>query len=182
MGRNGRHLGRHWAENPKAYMSFMADGFPNMFYFIGPNRPGSHRSILPVIEWLTRYMFKVIAHMQRTSIKNLAPKAEAIDDSYIHTHELLKRTAWSSSCSSWLKNGKKHGPVTAIWAGSRLHWFESLESPRFEDFNIQYSGNRFSHLGNGYNFTELSETSNPVWYFDVLDQELRDGKRAFDVI
>ncbi|KAL3442780.1 FAD/NAD(P)-binding domain-containing protein [Aspergillus insuetus] len=144
IGRDDRSLGEHWAESPKGYMSFMADGFPNMFYFIGPNGPASHGSILPVIEWLTRYMFKVISHMQRTSIKSLAPKAEAIHESYIHTHELLKRTAWSSACSSWFKNGKKHGPVTAIWPGSRLHWFEALKEPRFEDFEIQYAGNRFS--------------------------------------
>lgn len=26
----------------------------------------------------------------------------------------VDRTAWSSTCSSWFKNGKKHGPVTAI--------------------------------------------------------------------
>lgn len=149
--------------------------------FIGPNGPASHGSVLPVLEWLTRYMFKVIAHMQRTSIKSLAPKAEAIEDSWIHTHELLKRTAWSSACNSWFKNGKQHGPVTAIWPGSRLHWFETLAVPRFEDFDVQYSGNRFSYLGNGYTFTELSETANPVWYFDVLERELNAGQRAFRV-
>jgi hypothetical protein len=26
----------------------------------------------------------------------------------------VERTAWSSTCSSWFKNGEKHGPVTAI--------------------------------------------------------------------
>jgi hypothetical protein len=118
-------------------------------------------------------MFKVILHMQRTSIQSLSPTAEAIDDLWLHTHQLLKRTAWSSSCSSWFKNGKKHGPVTAIWPGSRLHWFEALEEPRFEDFDIRYEGNRFSHLGNGYTFTELGEEANIIWYFDVLDKELK---------
>ncbi|KAL2788219.1 hypothetical protein BJX66DRAFT_352888 [Aspergillus keveii] len=164
----------------KGYMSLMADGFPNMFYFIGPNGPASHGSILPVIEWPTRYMFKVISHMQRTSIRSLAPKAEAIHESYIHTHELLKRTAWSSACSSWFKNGKKHGPVTAIWPGSRLHWFEALKEPRFEDFEIEYAGNRFSYLGSGYTFMELDQSANPVWYFDILAKELEQGVKAFE--
>jgi hypothetical protein len=182
----------------------MADGFPNMFCkfsipvpmvhpdigssandydldFIGPNGPASHGSILPVIEWLTRYMFKVISHMQRTSIRSLAPKAEAIHESYIHTHELLKRTAWSSACSSWFKNGKKHGPVTAIWPGSRLHWFEALKEPRFEDIEIEYAGNRFSYLGNGYTFTELDQSANPVWYLDILAKELEQGVKAFEL-
>ena len=124
-------------------------------------------------------MFKVITHMQRTSIKCLAPKRVAIEDSYVHTHELLKRTAWSSTCSSWFKNGKKHGPVTAIWPGSRLHYFESLKEPRYEDFDIEYLGNRFAYMGNGYTYAELEAEANPVWYFDVLRKELEAGTNAF---
>lgn len=149
--------------------------------FIGPNGPGSHGSILPVIEWHTRYMFKVISHMQRTCIKALSPKASASAEFSTHTHELLKRTAWSTSCSSWFKNGKRHGPVTAIWPGSRMHWFESLKEPRYEDFDVEYTGNRFAYLGNGYTDAELDPEANPVWYFDVLRHELELGKKAYDV-
>lgn len=97
----------------------------------------------------------------------------------VHTHELLKRTAWSSSCSSWFKNGKQHGPVTAIWPGSRLHYFEVMKEPRFEDFDIDYFENRFSYWGNGFTETELSVDGNAVWYFDVLDNELEKGFGAF---
>jgi hypothetical protein len=124
-------------------------------------------------------MFKVLTHMQRSSIKCLVPKRAAIEDSFVHTHELLKRTAWSSTCSSWFKNGKKHGPVTAIWPGSRLHYFESLKEPRYEDFDIEYLGNRFAYMGNGYTSAELEAEGNPVWYFDVLRKELEAGKDAF---
>lgn len=31
IGRNGRNLGKEWAEFPKGYLSIMAEGFPNMF-------------------------------------------------------------------------------------------------------------------------------------------------------
>ena len=127
-------------------------------------------------------MFKVITHMQRTSIKSLEPKRAAIEDSYVHTHELLKRTAWSSTCSSWFKNGKKHGPVTAIWPGSRLHYFESLKEPRYEDFDIEYLGNRFAYMGNGYTHAELEAEGNAIWYFDVLRKELEVGKNAFSTL
>jgi hypothetical protein len=87
--------------------------------------------------------------MQRTSIKCLPPKRAANKDSYVHTHELLKRTVWPSSYSIWFKNGKKHSPVTAFWPGSRLHYFESLKELRYEDFDIEYLGNRFAYMGNG---------------------------------
>ncbi|KAK4938333.1 hypothetical protein LTR10_021217 [Elasticomyces elasticus] len=96
LGQNGVDLREQWKISPKAYLSIMADGFPNMFHFPGPNGPASHGSVLPILEWHTRYMFKVISHMQQTSIKALAPSTRAVSDYYIHTHELLKRTAWSS--------------------------------------------------------------------------------------
>lgn len=178
IGRSGRNLGEEWADFPKGYLSIMAEGFPNLFYFIGPNGPASHGSLLPIIEWHTRYMFKVLSHMQRTSIKCLSPSAEAVRDASQHTHALLKRTAWSSACNSWFKNGKKHGPVTAIWPGSRLHYFEVMRDVRWEDFEIVYQGNRFSYWGNGYTQTEL-EGDNVVWYFDMLRKELAEGEKAF---
>ncbi|OAL32683.1 hypothetical protein AYO20_07841 [Fonsecaea nubica] len=190
VGEGGRNLRDEWADFPRGYLSVMAEGFPNMFLFIGPNGPASHGSILPILEWHTRYMFKIISHMQRTSIKSLGPSRDAVADLYTHTHELLKRTAWSSACRSWFKNGRVHGPVTAIWPGSRLHYFEVLAEPRYEDFVMTYrdsgsgsgGGNRFAYLGNGYTHAELDEDSNPVWYFDVLGRELAMGKKAFGVV
>nr|MDZ8063419.1 hypothetical protein [Nostoc sp. EkiNYC01] len=108
---------------------------------------------------------------QAEKIKSFDPKPAAVKDFYQHTHSLLKRTAWSSACRSWFKNGKVHGPVVAIWPGSRLHYFEAMKEVRYEDFNIEYlTGNRFQFFGNGYTFTELSDEGNSVWYFD--DEEL----------
>ena len=57
-----------------------------------------------------------------------------------------------------------------------------MREPRYEDFNIEYSGNRFSYFGNGYTDTELDERKNAVWYFDVLEEELKAGKGAFTVM
>jgi cation diffusion facilitator CzcD-associated flavoprotein CzcO len=187
LGRKGRDLHAEWADLPKSYMALMQDGFPNMFYFIGPNGPASHGSLLPILEWGTRYMFKLVTHMQRTSIRSLCPSRQACEDLSVHTHELLKRTAWSTPCSSWFKSGKTHGPVTAIWPGSRLHWFETLAAPRWEDFDVDYvkregTQNRFGYLGNGYTQEELDQEGNSVWYFDVLKRELDAGKAAFEVL
>lgn len=155
---------------------------PNLKDFIGPNGPASHGSLLPIIEWSTRYMFQLITHIQRTSISSLSPRATASADLSTHTHELLKRTAWSTPCSSWFKSGRTHGPVTAIWPGSRLHWFEAMKEPRLEDFDVVYCANRFAYLGNGYTEEELDERGNAVWYFDVLRKELELGTRAYEVL
>ena len=112
-------------------------------------------------------------------IKCFDPKPEAIKDHYNYTHELFKRLIWSGVCRSWFKNGKTHGPVTAVYPGSRLHYFEQMRDVRYEDFNITYQGkNRYSYFGNGYTWTETVADSNPVWYFDELQQDVAAGVKG----
>ncbi len=66
------------------------------------------------------------------------------------SQEFLKKTVWTSGCRSWYKNGKVDGPVTALYAGSVIHYREFLEEFRTEDFDFEYlSANRFKFLGNG---------------------------------
>jgi hypothetical protein len=109
----------------------------------------------------------MIDKMQTENIKAFEPKAGAVHDLYNHTHELMKRLAWSSACRSWFKNGKVHGPVTAIYPGSRLHFFEMLNKPRYEDYEIDYkTANRFQFMGNGFTHCESTPQGDPVWYFD----------------
>ena len=57
-----------------------------------------------------------------------------------------------------------------------------LKEPRYEDMEIEYAGNRYAFMGNGYTETELDPEGNPVWYFDVLKRELDLGSMAFDVV
>lgn len=140
---------------------------PEYKVLIGPNGPASHSSILPIIEWYTRYLFQMVEKMQRENIHSFSPLPGPVKDLYNHTHELMKRLVWSSACRSWFKNGKTEGPVTAIYPGSRLHWFEMLDRPRYEDYEIRYrTENRFQFMGNGYTQRELDPQADPVWYFD----------------
>ncbi|KAF3003284.1 hypothetical protein E8E14_006499 [Neopestalotiopsis sp. 37M] len=166
-GRHDADIAKQFGDFPKGYLGMTVENFPNLFLLLGPNSPTSHGSILPIMEWATRYIFQVITKMQTENIKAIEPKARAVKEYYNHTHELMKRLAWSSPCRSWFKNGKIHGPVTAIYPGSRLHWFEMLKNVRWEDYEIDYmTNNRFQFMGNGFSQTECDPAGDPVWYFD----------------
>jgi len=78
-----------------------------------------------------------------------------------------KWTSYTPVNADWFKNKKAHGPVTAIYPGSRLHFFEMLKNVRYEDYEITYrTENRFQFMGNGYTECEISPDGDPVWYFD----------------
>ncbi|CZT08171.1 hypothetical protein WAI453_002217 [Rhynchosporium graminicola] len=167
IGRGGKSLKEEFGQLPKSYLAITAADFPNLFLILGSNSPTSHGSVLPIFDWHTRYMFSMIEKLQKENIKCFTPKPACVEEFFNYTHELMKRLTWSASCSSWFKMGKKDGPVTAVWAGSRLHYFELMKDVRWEDYDITYrSKNRFQFLGNGYTETELDPEADPVWYFD----------------
>jgi hypothetical protein len=91
-------------------------------------------------------------------------KADAIDDYNEYTQELLKRTVWTGNCRSWFKNGKADGRVSAMYAGSVIHFKEMLEDFRTEDFEYEYlSKNRFRYMGIGTTRREANE-EDLAWY------------------
>ena len=142
----------------------MVPNYPNYFTCLGPGGPTSHGSFVPVTEWHANYIIKMIRKMQKEAIRSYDPKIEAVRDQWVHTQELMKRLIWSGACPSWFKNGNLHGPVLAVHPGSRLHWFETMAEPRYEDYNIEYlHGNRFAFWGNGFSEIE-AQGGDFVWY------------------
>jgi cation diffusion facilitator CzcD-associated flavoprotein CzcO len=53
IGRQGKSLKQHWDDQGGigAYKSVAMNGFPNMFYLLGPNSGSGHSSVLFAIEW-----------------------------------------------------------------------------------------------------------------------------------
>lgn len=101
--------------------------------------------------------------MQVENIKSLSPKrAPAL--AFKEHHDLyIQRTAWSGPCSSWFKKGKSDGPMT-MYPGSRAHFFELLDAPRYEDFDIRYtSKNQWAFLGNGFSLREFDGRDTTYW-------------------
>lgn len=123
--------------------------------FLGPNAPVGHASLLPIIEHAAKYILRILHKCQTEQIKAVTVKDGAVADFLEHTEEYMKRTAWSTPCRSWFKNGKIDGPILALHPGSRVHWFHMLDNLRLEDYDwVSWSRNRFAYLGNGFSIKE----------------------------
>lgn len=149
---HGKDLRDIWSgeEGVTSYLSLGVPNFPNHFSFCGPYGPLGHGSFMPLIECWTDYINKVITKAQVENIKAIAPRLDVSKQFRQHADLYLKRTAWTSPCRSWFKQGRTDGQA-AIYPGSRLHFFELLKAPRYEDFEITYwKMNRFAFLGNGF--------------------------------
>ncbi|GFN20563.1 hypothetical protein AtubIFM55763_005711 [Aspergillus tubingensis] len=165
IGLDGVNLADKWKDAPTSYLTVSIDGFPNYFMYGGPFTPAAHGSILPIISHVTNHFIQIVKRMRREHIRRLSPKESAVRDFVEHARTYFPRTCWSDPCSSWFKQGRVDGPIT-IWPGSRLAFFEALNTPTLSDYEIEYwSGNRFGYLGCGFVDAEFSG-GNITWYLD----------------
>jgi len=178
---HGHDLRDLWGseEGVTSYLSVGIPNFPNTFSFCGPYGPLGHGSFMPLIEVWTRYIFSVITKCQVENIKSLAPKLAPCVQFRQHADLFLQRTAWTSPCRSWFKQGKTDGQAT-MWPGSRLHFLKIMETPRYEDFEIEYrQGNMWAFLGNGFEVREF-DGRDITNYLGNLDEEGRDVQPDYD--
>ncbi len=103
------------------------------------------------------YAIQIIKKLQRTpNLVSFAPRQDLTDAFNDHVQEWIKHTVWSEACRSWYKNNET-GRVNAVWPGSSLHYIKTIESVRWEDYDLKYlerteggaKENPFSWLGMG---------------------------------
>ncbi|KAL4900897.1 hypothetical protein BDW74DRAFT_170468 [Aspergillus multicolor] len=170
IGRDGRSLAEEWSEKPRTYLSIAVEGFPNYLIFNGPYGPYGHGSFLPITETLSRHFLLILRKMSQESISSFCVKPSAVADFTTHRRTFLPQTAWNSPCRSWFKGGTIDGEIM-MWPGSRIHFFETMAEPRWEDYELTYVvGNRFAYLGNGFAEREtVGDGRDLTWYLGLVD-------------
>lgn len=159
IGRNGVNLQEEWKKNlPAGYLGVTAANMPNYFMYIGPPGPLIHGSIVVALEFITDYMVKLITKMQVENYGSVQPKAGVPEAWLKHTLSWIKKTVWDAGCSNTYKNGTSDRPLFSIHPGSRLHFFQLLLNPRYEDFDWKSlcpdPDLRFAWLANGFTHDE----------------------------
>jgi hypothetical protein len=170
IGFDGRNLQDEWKDEPQSYLGMAAAGFPNYLMFLGPNSPVGNGPLLPAVEAQADYMLQLIDRYQTRNVRSFAPTQEAVSDFIAYKDTFMVKTVWADHCRSWYKNGRD-GPIIGVWPGSTLHYIEAIMEVRLEDWDVKYSGNRFSWLGNGYSQTELDPTADWGYYIREADDD-----------
>ncbi|KAJ5370220.1 uncharacterized protein N7496_006312 [Penicillium cataractarum] len=164
VGRNGVKLSDAWKVEPKGYFGMCAADMPNYFIYAGPNSPVAHGVLMGSMDAMTLYILKWCRKIATEDIKSITVKPEVVDDLSVWSQEFLKRTVWAGECRSWYKNSNTKGNITALHAGSVIHYREMLHDLRGEDFDIKYrSRNEFRFLGNG--FTQRDANGDDLAYY-----------------
>jgi hypothetical protein len=128
-----------------------------------------------VIEQFADYICQVVTKMQVEKIKTVTPRLKPAKQFQEHHDLFVQRTAWTQPCTSWFKQGQpENNSLLTMYPGSRVHFFELLKTPRYEDFDIEYgSDNQWNFLGNGFSAREFDgrDTTNYVGLLNGVDRQ-----------
>jgi hypothetical protein len=134
IGKGGVNLQEKWDVNPECYLSVTAADMPNYFMYLGPGSPLGHGSVVSSLERVTQYISGFINKLQTQNYSSVVPLPHIPRAYQQQALAWLEKTAWSSHCVSTYKNGDPNGPLISLHPGSRLHFFDLLSQPRWEDF------------------------------------------------
>nr|RBQ97532.1 hypothetical protein FVER53263_05843 [Fusarium verticillioides] len=169
LGSDGRDLREVWTkELPTAYLSVTVNKMPNYFVMMGPQSPLGHGSITGSIEKVTGYIQKLVYKLQTEGYASLVPRQVVTGAWVAHAMKWMEKTVWVEGCASSFKNGSSGRTVVSLHPGSRLHYFNLLERPRYEDFEwtplSADPSSMFAWLGDGFTAAEGSVGADLSYY------------------
>uniref|UniRef100_A0A0B7K767 FAD/NAD(P)-binding domain-containing protein n=1 Tax=Bionectria ochroleuca TaxID=29856 RepID=A0A0B7K767_BIOOC len=175
----GHNLQEDWNTSITGYMGVGIAECPNSFTIAGPFTPISNGPVIVALESQTDFVCSFIDKFQtEPGMKSMHLKASASYDFRSYVAQVTKKMVWSDACRNDHNVQPNWGQSAITWPGSVLHFLEALREPRFEDYEFQYSGNRFAWLGNGLSQTEWDDTADLAYYIRDHDDGKHLSRRA----
>src|ERR1700761_343440 len=102
------------------------------------------------------YALQCCRKMQEDRIRAMEPQQSPTTQINQHLDAWHKKySVWAEDCRSWYKDNKPHGRAY-IRPGSLLHHMKTLQSPRYEHYELRYhDDNVWAFLGNGRTDLEI---------------------------
>jgi len=95
VGRDGRTLQDHWADEPRAFLGITVPGFPNFFMLYGPGTNGG--DIVTMLESQAEYAVRAVKRMTRRRVTAVEVKPSFEARWYRWLQRTMAGTSWTMS-------------------------------------------------------------------------------------
>jgi cation diffusion facilitator CzcD-associated flavoprotein CzcO len=136
-GRNNLSLAQAWDRGARAHRTMMIPDFPNLFVMLGPNSGLGHTSVILMIEAQARYLMGCLSLKRRRGVRELAPKAGALQRYDSRLQQALGKTVFGSGCGAWYTDEADRN--FTLWPYSTIRYFLEMWGPRSAEFEMQYA-------------------------------------------
>lgn len=134
VGEGGRRLSARWREDPAAYLGTMVDGFPNLFFLLGPNTGLGHNSVVFMEECQMDWIMRCLGCLGRRGARVLRVRPAAQRAFVDEVTRKLAGTIWASGCRSWYR--MEDGRIPTLWPGSTLDFWWRTRRVRAGDVEL----------------------------------------------
>ena len=136
VGRDGRNLGKEWAtEGMCTHLGITVNGFPNMFFLLGPNTGLGHNSVVFMIESQIKYVADAIRLVDRQRAAAIEVRESVQDAFNAEIQRKLVRGVWTQGgCKSWYLDSK--GVNRTIWPGFTWRYWLDTRRVAAADFEL----------------------------------------------
>ncbi|HEX4358901.1 MAG TPA: NAD(P)/FAD-dependent oxidoreductase [Pseudonocardia sp.] len=135
-GRDGRDLAAQWrAEGIQTHLGITVNGFPNLFFLLGPNTGLGHNSVVFMIESQVRYALAAmkLARRHRADAIEVRESAQAAFNDDIQRR--LAKGVWSTGgCTNWYLDAK--GVNRTLWPGQTWRYYLATRNVEPSDFEL----------------------------------------------
>jgi len=136
ISRHSRNLMTEWREEgAEAFKGTVVNGFPQLYFLLGPNTGLGHNSVLHIMESQMNFVIQCLRW-----VNTLLPGAyidiqKEVQKTYNENlQKCLINTVWSSGCKSWYID--KAGKNTTIYPGLNVSFRRELRRLDKKDFDL----------------------------------------------
>ncbi|WP_326565644.1 NAD(P)/FAD-dependent oxidoreductase [Amycolatopsis rhabdoformis] len=133
VGREGRNLAKEWAtEGMRTHLGITVNGFPNLFFLLGPNTGLGHNSVVFMIEAQISYIAQAL---RLAGDHALDPRPQVQEAFNTDVQRKLEKGIWTQGgCKSWYLDAK--GVNRTIWPGFTWRYWLDTRTVRREDYEL----------------------------------------------
>lgn len=134
VGSDGVPLDERWGNSPEAYHGVAVNGYPNLFFIIGPNSRVANNSIVFMIEAQVHYVIKCIEHMNREGATAIEATAERQRSYNAELQERMQKTVFVSGCRNWYRSADGRNPI--LWPGFAFRYWMRARTVEPEAYHL----------------------------------------------
>jgi cation diffusion facilitator CzcD-associated flavoprotein CzcO len=124
-GRDGRTLSEHWDGSLEALRGTTVQGFPNLFFILGPNTGLGHTSVVLMAEAQAGYIRQALEHIERAGIAGIEPRTEMQAQWNEEIQRRSQDTVWlNGGCDSWYID--RNGRNSTLWPDHTFKFFAAM--------------------------------------------------------
>ena len=132
IGRDNRSLTEEMSQTAKAYLGVATEGYPNLFWLMGPHTGLGHNSMIYMIECQIQHIMSVLRLMRENEAEVIEVSKDAQDRFEAEMDAKMEGTVWRAGCTAWYQDPS--GRISTLWPDHTYVYKERTQNVIPEDY------------------------------------------------